>query len=220
MGMILTEASVITNTSGDTRERLNKEQEYLDYIKSHIANIRKVYEIYLMPLLDKENISTMITDDELKSAIKEVEERIKTHDDSKFADAEFNDYRAHWYPTTEELAIDDDAKQLMNDRYEEAYRHHVTTNDHHPEHWKDENGNPIDMTLPAILEMILDWISFSFRNHDEGSDADTLEWYENKAIDEKKAMTDHTKKLLEEVLYRVLFGKNPPEEKVEEKNED
>ena len=120
MGIVLTEASIITNTTGDTRERLKKEQEYLDYINTHRENIKKGYETYLLPLLDKNNISNIIKDDELKAAINKVAERIEHHDDSKFADAEFNDYRAHWYPTTEELGMSDDAKELVNARYTEA----------------------------------------------------------------------------------------------------
>ena len=48
MGMIITENSLITQIEDDSVARLEKEQEYLDYIKEHINLVNKAYEIYLL----------------------------------------------------------------------------------------------------------------------------------------------------------------------------
>ena len=210
MGMIIHE-SLITSTSADDVERLKKEEEYMNYINTHRENIKRAYETYLIPLLDKENISLLISDKELKDAITALKDQIEHHDDSKYADAEFNDYRAHWYPTNIEKTYDNEHKQLMDEKYEDAFKHHVKMNDHHPGHWVDDNGNPIDMTLVAILHMICDWESFSFNELREGIERNTIKWYEESAKDEKKAMTDNTRKLAEELLYRVFHNQTPPE---------
>lgn len=56
------------------------------------------------------------------------------------------------------------------------------------------------MNLEAIIEMICDWKSFSI--DDEKSDI--REWYEKEAFDEKAAMTDYTREIVEEILFKVL----------------
>ena len=55
------------------------------------------------------------------------------------------------------------------------------------------------MTLEAILEMICDWEAMSLK-----FGTNTLNWYETKAIDEKKCMTSNTKDIVEELMYNVV----------------
>lgn len=207
MGMILHE-SLITSTSADDVERLKKEEEYMDYINNHRDMVKKAYYTYLTPLMTKNNISNLISDSDLKNAIIDLKDQIDHHDDSKYGDAEFNDYRAHWYPTNIEKSFDSTQKQIMDEKYQDAFDHHIKVNDHHPGHWKDENGNSTDMSLVAILHMLCDWESFSF-NDLRDTEHDTIKWYES-AKDEKKLMTDNTRKIAEELLYRVFHNQIPP----------
>ena len=95
MGIILKENSYIEQYD-DSMERIRKEKEYLDYIIEHINFVKKAYVLYMVPLLDQNNISTLISDEELKDAIEEVALRIETHDAYKYADSEIDGYRVKY----------------------------------------------------------------------------------------------------------------------------
>lgn len=203
MGQIITENIIYDND--DSMERLRKEQEYLNYINEHIDFVKKAYVLYMVPLLanDRNNISSLVSDEELKNAIRQLSLTITTHDASKFSDAEFDAYRAKYHPTKRESQIDDEEyKKIMEDKYQEAWKHHYQTNEHHPQHWVDsETGVPTDMSLGAIIEMLCDWEAMSLK-----FSTNTLEWYENDATDEKNAMTDKTRQIVEDLLYNVLHN--------------
>jgi FAD/FMN-containing dehydrogenase len=199
MGNIIKE-SVISLGTGDPMELNKKQQEYHDYIVEHIANVQWAYNYHFIPLLDKVNISSLIPDEELHEAIRSIQEDVETHDASKFGDDEFDAYRAKYYQTAEEAQADEETQKLLTDKAEEAWIHHYTVNNHHPKFWVDPITKEIkDMTLGAIIHMVCDWVAMGkkFGN-------DTRTWYENEADEEKKAMTDNTKKLLEEILYNII----------------
>ena len=203
MGCILNENSLITHMEDDSAARLEKEQEYLDYINEHIGNVRKAYNMYMVPLLNMNNISPLVSDEELKTAIRNLEPLLDTHDASKFSDAEFDGYRCKWHPTKAEEAKmkeDDEFAKLIRARYDVCWEHHYTVNQHHPLHWVDtETKISKDMSLDAIVEMLCDWESMSLK-----FGTSTVEWYENKASDEKAALSPKTKEITEELLYNVL----------------
>ena len=199
MGIILKENSYIEQYD-DSMERIRKEKEYLDYIIEHINFVKKAYVLYMVPLLDQNNISTLISDEELKDAIEEVALRIETHDASKFSDSEFDGYRVKYYPTKRENQESEEFKQEVGERYEECWKHHYTVNKHHPEHWLDhKTGVCTDMTLDAIVEMLCDWEAMSLKFN-----TNTVEWYKNEAIDEKKAFSLNTKAIVEDLLFNIL----------------
>lgn len=202
MGFVIHEDSIVLNfdNNTDAAERCKKEKEYLDYINQHIKLVKKAFVLYFAPLFYKNNISPLISDKELKQAIQDLAKVIDTHDASKFGDAEFDGYRAYYYPTSREKAGDDSFKADLEERYNECWKHHYETNDHHPKHWVDtETGIPRDMSLKAIIEMICDWESMALK-----FDSDTIKWYEEEAEDEKKCMSTNTKQIVEELLYNVL----------------
>ena len=116
MGNILNETAVVFDDN-DSFERNLKEKEYLDYIIDHINNVKKAYEIYMIPLLSANNISSLISDEEFKNAIRTVGEILDTHDASKFSDSEFDGYREKYYPTTRELDGDLASKSNLEERY-------------------------------------------------------------------------------------------------------
>ena len=203
MGTIINEESlIIGNQSSEALERNQKEEIYMNYIKDHIAKVKKCYEMYFIPLKEVTAISSLVSDEELKDAIDELGEIIDTHDASKFTDAEFGPYRAKWYPTLAEQNADLDYQELMEDKYEDAWKHHYETNDHHPMHWVNpETGVSSDMSLRAIIEMLCDWEAVSLK-----VGTSTVEWYKNDAKEEKAAMTPNTKDIVEDLLFNVLHG--------------
>ena len=206
MGIVIKENSLITqDTEDDSNERIKKEQEYLDYIKDHINNVKKAYKLYMTPLLKMNNISTLVSDEELKKSIIKLFPLIDTHDASKFSDSEFDGYRRKWYQTKAEEAKekeDINYKQLVEDRYEECWQHHYKTNMHHPKYWyNSETKTSTDMSLDAIIEMLCDWESMSLK-----FGTSTLEWYKNDAKDEKEVLSPKTKEIVEDLLYNVLHN--------------
>lgn len=199
MGIVINETGIIYNEE-DTLERNMKEQEYLEYIKDHINRVQVAFNMYIAPLREKNNISSMFSDEEIKNTIDRVEENIKRHDDSKFSDDEFDGYRAKYYPTNLEKSLGSEYDEMLQRRYDECWKSHYTNNPHHPEHWVNhETGVRNDMSLEAIMEMLCDWEAMSAKFN-----TNTLEWYENSAKDEKAAFSDNTKRIVEEFLYNIL----------------
>lgn len=205
MGIIITENSLITQIEDDSIARLEKEQEYLDYINDHIVNVNKAFELYMLDILNMNNISILVSDQDIKEAIIKLKPLIPTHDASKFSDSEFDGYRMKWYPTKTELAKmseNEEFKKLVYDRYDKCWEHHYKVNQHHPKHWVDpDTGIANDMSLDAIIEMLCDWEAMSLK-----FGTSTLKWYENDAKDEKAAFSAKTKEIVEDLLYNVLHN--------------
>ena len=200
MGIIIKESAVVTDDV-ETLERLNREKEYYDYIQKHVANVKAALVRYFIPLLQLTNVSKFVSDEDLFKAIKTVYDRVDSHDSSKYMDNEFDAYRAKYYPTENESKGDSNYIALVDDRYQDAWKHHYTNNRHHPEYWVDsETGAPRDMELDAIIEMISDWEACSTM-----FGTNTAEWYKTQAShDEQKAMTQHTRDIVEDLLFNVL----------------
>ena len=166
MGQIITETTFLSDEF-DNLEKTKKDEEYLEYIKDHILNVKRSFVNYMIPLLKKNNISSMISDEDLKAAIIKAAESVQHHDDSKFGDDEFDGYRARWYPTQKEKNGDQEYQDLIRAEYDKAWEHHYTVNDHHPEFWI-KDGIPSEMSISAISEMICDWQGMAF---DKGGSA-------------------------------------------------
>lgn len=110
---------------------------------------------------------------------------INEHDESKFSEAEFMPYAEKWF--------NNGGKTL---EYEEAWKHHWTHNEHHPEFWLGE-----DMPLIYILEMLCDWGSFSIAS---GNLRELSNFYYDKAKDdEEKNLSENTKNIIEEILDKI-----------------
>lgn len=199
MGQIITETTFLSDEF-DNLEKIKKDEEYLEYIKDHILNVKRSFVNYMIPLLKKNNISSMISDEDLKAAIIKAAESVQHHDESKFGDDEFDGYRARWHPTQKEKNGDQEYQDLIRAEYDKAWEHHYTVNGHHPLHWVDPTTKIAkDMTLDAIIEMLCDWEGMSLK-----FGTSTLSWYEKDAKDEKAAFSPNTKAIVEELLYNVL----------------
>ena len=201
MGTILYESVEELISSDESIEKNKKQQEYVNYIKEHVLNVQIAFNRYFIPLLEKDNICEIVSDQEFKEAINRASVSILDHDSSKYSDEEFDGYREKYYPTVSELANEDFQKQV-EERSEKAWEHHYTNNWHHPKYWFDSENNIYkDMNLEAIIEMICDWTSFNIKS---GNPIGVLDWYTNKANSEKASMSSKTKLIVEEILFKVL----------------
>ena len=198
------------NLLDQTTNRLNKGyidkcQEYLDYILEHINNVNIAYNsLYfnnLKPLSECKGIEEF-EQDQLEKILEQLELEIQNHDKSKMTDIEFYPYRINHYPTDyekEKMQNDSNYMAEVNSLYQEAWKHHYTNNSHHPKYWINDDGSIRDMDIINILHMIADWEAMSIKYK-----SSTIDWYINKADDEKAAMSKETKRKVE-ILLNYLY---------------
>ena len=136
--------------------------EYDQYLKQHIANVKKGLE-WMRDNLD-------LHGDDITDAIIESEE----HDRSKYCNPEYNDYDAYFYGGNRSYQV------VMNFNY--AWLLHQHKNPHHWQYWVliiDDGAEGIMMPLPMpmryIYEMIADWWTFSWK---DGNLFEIFDWYE------------------------------------------
>lgn len=197
MGVIL-EGNFTNIVSDDSYslEKNQKQEEYIDYIETHREKVLHAYLKYFAPLIDKELDLKSCSNEEFQLALKDAENNINDHDMSKYSDIEFEPYRLRFYPTEEEkelLKSEEESMQQQMD-FEAAWEHHYKNNPHHPKYWIQMDGSINDMELKYIIEMLCDWLSFG---------DDIRVWYQNKADDEKKAMSPRTKEITEELMELI-----------------
>ena len=179
----------------------------MDYITEHRTNVIKAFN----NLFAGKTLSTYsISEQEFDLAIRSIANDIKNHDESKYSDDEFYAYRQKFFPTDNELKMmqEDSAYALkIEEDFKIAWKHHFTTNDHHPKYWKvingefNEDNEPTDMSLGAIIHAICDWEAMSMK-----FGGNTLDWFNTKADDEKSYMTERTLQIFTEILD-LLFNK-------------
>lgn len=162
------------------------EQEYYDYLESHIAGVERSWNEILKPaLLSNLDIHDLTVED-----LDIIDDQISRHDMSKYEDDEFEAYRKWFYP------VDESEKDQRS--FDLAWLLHQKRNPHHHQYWvliRDEGElEPLDMPVNYIIEMLCDWSSFQYKT--PGSTAN--KWYsENK---DKMTLSDNTRKLVEKYL--------------------
>ena len=157
-------------------------EEYKKYIIEHKANVTKFADWLV------ENLPDLFDGCDVDMFYDIIEE----HDESKFSEEEFEPYAKKFYGPQ-----DISGKPLAYvPGYDEAWKHHWTHNEHHPEFWLGE-----DMPYIYILEMICDWGSFGMKT---GNLRELSDFYYNKAKDdEEKNLSDNTKEIIEEILDKI-----------------
>ena len=151
------------------------QEEYKNYIEEHKERVEQFAEWL------KENLPELFDNIDIEL----FDEVIQEHDDSKFSEEEFEAYAQHFY-----------GNKKNDFEFEEAWKHHWTNNEHHPEFWLGE-----DMPYIYILEMICDWGSFSIAS---GNIKELSDFYFTKAKDdEEKNLSDNTKNIIEEILSKI-----------------
>ena len=151
------------------------QEEYKNYIEEHKARVKQ-YAEWL-----KENLSELFDNIDLEL----FNDMITEHDDSKYEEPEFEAYAQKFYG---------DKKDSLE--FEEAWKHHWTHNEHHPEFWLGE-----DMPYIYILEMLCDWGSFSIASGDMKELSNY--YYDQARDDEEKNLSDNTKNIIEEILEKI-----------------
>lgn len=152
---------------------------YLDEYKTYVIDHKKRVSQFADWL--KENLPELFENIDVEL----FDEMIEEHDESKFSDEEFEPYAQHFYG---------DKKNSFE--FDQAWEHHYTNNEHHPEYWNGE-----DMPYIYILEMLCDWGSFSIEKKDFKELSD---YYFNKARDdEEKNLSENTKEIIEEILKKI-----------------
>lgn len=206
--------TVYSNGMKSNRSTISKNQEYLDYIKEHINNVKLAYEELFgsgRAIKLPEGISSV----DFKNAVHAAGIEIAFHDSSKFSEDEFDAYRRHFHRTDDEILIDDTnpaSAQEAESNFQKAWEHHYMNNNHHPQWWcyHDTSGvrttervDPNPMSLDAIIHMICDWSAMSLKFDHTYS---PLSWYAT-ADKEKSFMHPETKRIVEELLNN-LFGES------------
>ena len=113
------------------------------------------------------------------------------HDLSKDNEEEYNAYDAYFYGGNRSY-------QVVKD-FNYAWLHHIHNNPHHWQYWvliNDDDGTiGLDIPYNYIIEMILDWWSFSWKT---GNLYEIFNWYN----EHKKTMilNETTKTIVESIL--------------------
>ena len=166
---------------------IEKENEYMNYISTHVDRVIKAYERLRDEILVNEG-------QEYIDAFAIMNRLIGKHDESKYSDDEFDAYRAKFYP------VDDSGdKEEIDEAFEAAWRHHYQNNPHHPEYWYDFENKTIreEMPLHFIIEMIADWMSFG---------DNTLDWWNNSKegkLQKSIILSPNTIKTIEYILNKL-----------------
>lgn len=100
----------------------------------------------------------------LADFILQLQERLKTHDQSKINDPVEKALFDKWTPELRRLTFGTDEYKMALDSMGEGVKLHYQHNRHHPEHF--ENGVE-GMTLVDVMEMVADWMAAARRNDTE-----------------------------------------------------
>ena len=209
--------SVYDNTGKiqDQEYLLNKAQ-YLRYIFNHVKNVRKGYDV----LFGSKKYNTYpkgVSQNDWNDAVIALNAIVNKHDESKYTEDEFEQYRRHFYPTKEEKEEDEELQRKAEQEYEAAWEHHYRNNDHHPEYWKYfnlngdnveplETPNPVGAPMPllCVMHMFCDWFSMDLF-HNSG---DHAAWYRSDASkEERECLNPHTKELIKD-MFMILYGED------------
>ena len=202
-----------SNGNIQDQEYLIKKAEYLKYIFNHVKNVRKGYDI-LFGSKKYINFPQGITSTEWNDSVIVLNSLVNKHDETKYSEEEFEPYRRHFYPTKVESEEDEEARRKADNDFEEAWKHHYTNNDHHPEYWKYINdkgeritepasvGSP--MSLVAVMHMFCDWFAMD-EFHGSNNHA---AWYKSESSkEERECLNPVTKELIKD-MFMMLYGED------------
>ena len=150
---------------------------YRKYIIEHVNNVQLAYDQYGATLCTLLGVN--------KTALAS---KIKDHDESKFSQDEFEQYRQYFFPN--------DGEEKNKDLFTMGWLYHQNSNPHHPEFWMVRDGynvKPIDMPALYVAEMLLDWVAMGYKFNDTA-----YEYYQREG--NKKPFSDNTRKLVESVI--------------------
>lgn len=162
---------------------------YMQYINEHKANVVESWNKLQILFVNE----PFVTDKYINYYITNL---VKTHDDSKYSDVEFEAYRKYFYPLETETN-----KEIIQKEYDKAWINHYSNNPHHWEYWVDFDRDKERECLRFIreayvVERICDWMAMSkFQGNN------VVDWYEENK--NKIYHSDEDKKFLEHILYNL-----------------
>ena len=152
-------------------------QKYDMYIREHINNLGLGLKWF-----EKNHPKALV------GIENQIKQQLLDHDDSKGSEEEYGPYDEYFYGSKDNV-----------DEFNYAWLHHIHNNPHHWQYWvlvNDEDGTiALDMPYNYIIEMILDWWSFSWKSNNL---YEIFSWYE----EHKKTMilNENTKIIVESML--------------------
>lgn len=212
MGAVFT----TTGSKLDDKDLTEKNNEYMQYISTHIRNVHESFwkifaydKGYQIPGIDESNRAQFL---------KELAWFVKHHDESKYGDEEFYNYRRKFFPTEAEFKVDEDTAALYKEEFEQSWRHHYTHNDHHPQFWSNviideytslgspkryriltnESNKPLDMGIVAICHMICDWNAMSIN-----FGTSLTNWFNTQADKERHYMSEKTLEITTDLVKQI-----------------
>lgn len=164
--------------------------KYDKYLEEHRLNVYKGYEWI------RNNLPEVLADID----INDVEWQIQfNHDASKNNIDEYEAYDKYFYGNNRSYKV------VQNFNY--AWLTHIHKNPHHWQHWilfeddpeSDKEYRCLDMPYWAIIEMICDWWSFSWKT---GNLYEIFDWYEKH---DNIKLSDNTRKTVESILEKIKY---------------
>lgn len=134
----------------------HNENLYKEYINEHRLNVQKAWNVMKNNSECRNLITKVISNTNLDTTIKLVDDLIIHHDESKYEPEEFYAYRANFFP------ISPEEKNLNKEEFDKAWKHHYTHNMHHWNWWY-ESGNLDNMPMIYVIEMICDWEAMGYK---------------------------------------------------------
>lgn len=182
----------------ETKNIAQKTLEYTNYIIEHITNVERVFGQLKDKLasMDSDQIPEVIRDVYSSDYWDTLVDNIKKHDESKFSSEEFSQYRAYFYPTS------DEEKLLSETEFEKAWDHHKVNNTHHPEGRRSifYPGKKDYLRLVIdIIENVCDWGAMSIHFKEQNYSG-----YYNENKDKHGIPADE--RVIFEALYEILEG--------------
>lgn len=162
-----------------TLEIIKKTQEYLDYVKEHVLNVRKAWEDVKVKCEDMR----FMWDDFYYFSI---EDSVDYHDVSKLSEYEFVQYRKDFYQANNESKFD----------MAEAWEHHKKENPHHWETWSSMKWGNNPTWEVHCVHMVLDWIAMGYKFGDTARDY----YLKNK---ERINFPEHVERFINQIFERV-----------------
>ena len=143
------------------------DNQYNQYLDQHIGNVQRGYEWL------KENLPEVLSEDNYvheTSYYGELDEIIEQHDKSKYnkiPDVEnYYDLACEWDAYNDYFYGEKTPE--VESAFNKAWLAHIHANPHHWQHWllqhDDEGLEALEIPYVFIIEMIMDWWSFSWKS--------------------------------------------------------
>lgn len=145
---------MIINPNWLIPEQKQKELEQLEYVQTHIENVRSAWNTMKQTEACMDIIKYYGTMD-IAAFCDYMDKKIYIHDQSKFSKEEWEPYRKNFY------SINDKEKEDNKADFEAAWTHHYTVNHHHWDYWYKVKKDVDAMPLEDIIEECCDWIAMS-----------------------------------------------------------